>query len=270
MHMHSAARGGAPGQFPVDPTTARQRFTAHAFTVVCLVAWAVYARFVPAYQLPGPDEVARRLLEFLASPADLLHLAISIGHVVSAVVLSFLLGSALALLAHYRPVFRLAVHGRISPFLNSFSGIGWTLLAVVWFGLNHVTVIFAISAVLTPFAIVNMRAGLDSLDRELLEMGRSFGRRGLREFTLLVLPSLLPFMFATWRLSFGVAWKVALTAELFGGNSGFGYLFNLARQEFDTALIFVVIALIVAFVFATDRLLFGTLEGRVRRYHGQN
>ena len=242
---------------------------AHGFTVLCIMAWAIYAQFVPAYQLPGPAEVAWRALDFLTSPSQLMHLAVSIFHVVAAVVIAFVLGFALALLAHYLPLFRLAVHGRISPFLNSFSGIGWTLLAVVWFGLNHVTVIFAISAVLTPFAIVNMRAGLDNLDAELIEMSRSFGRGRWREFHLLVLPALIPFMFATWRISFGVAWKVALTAELFGGNSGFGYLFNLARQEFDTALILVVIALIVVFVFITDRVIFANLERRLNQHYEQ-
>ncbi len=46
-------------------------------------------------------------------------------------------------------------------------------------------------------------------------------------------------MFATLRIMFGVAWKVTLTAELFGGNSGLGYLINMARQDFDTTTIFV-------------------------------
>ena len=150
------------------------------------------------------------------NPLLLGHLLISIGHICAAVVIAFVLGSALAMTAHYLPVCRLMIHGRIAPFLNSFSGIGWTLLAVIWFGLDHTTVIFAIAAVLTPFAIVNMRAGLENLDPELLEMARSFSRSRWRGFSYIVLPSLYPFMFATLRISFGVAWKVALTAELFG------------------------------------------------------
>ena len=125
----------------------------------------------------------------------------------------------------------------------------------------------AIAAVLTPFALVNMRAGLDALDPELLEMARSFGRRRPREMLLVVAPSLLPFAFATLRLSFGVAWKVALTAELFGGNAGFGYLFNLARQEFDTTLILVVIVLIIAFVYSMDRFVFAPLQARLSTHY---
>ena len=149
-----------------------------------------------------------------------------------------------------------------------FRSIGWTLLAVIWFGINHVTVVFAISMVLTPFAIINLREGLDNLDRELLEMGASFGRLRWRRFRLLILPALYPFIFATLRVSFGVAWKVALTAELFGGSSGLGYLFNLARQDFDTPLLLAVIIIIIAFVYSTDRFVFAPLQTRLARHHG--
>ena len=45
----------------------------------------------------------------------------------------------------------------------------------------------------------------------------------------------LPFLFATLRLNFGVSWKVALTAELLGGNSDLGFLMNLAMQDQNRA-----------------------------------
>jgi ABC-type glycerol-3-phosphate transport system permease component len=83
--------------------------------------------------------------------------------------------------------------------------------------------------VLVPFAIINMREGLANLDGEMIEMAKSFTRSRARRFFKVILPLLYPFIFATIRISFGVAWKVALTAELFGGNTGLGYLLNLAN-----------------------------------------
>jgi NitT/TauT family transport system permease protein/sulfonate transport system permease protein len=251
------------------PLERRQGLAAHGFTLALLAAWALYAAGKPAYMLPGPVETALRLGRFLVDPHMWLHMLVSFAHVGAAIALSFLIGGALALLAHYAPVCRLMVHGRLSPFLNSFSGVGWTLLAVIWFGLNHATVVFAISMVLIPFAIINLRAGLDALDPELLEMARSFGRGRLAQFRRVVLPALYPFMFATLRISFGVAWKVALTAELFGGNAGFGYLFNIARQDYDTPLILVVIVLIIAFVHTIDRAVFAPLQAALARHYEQ-
>jgi NitT/TauT family transport system permease protein/sulfonate transport system permease protein len=245
----------------------RSRWAAHAFTAAFLLAWHAYSLAVPAYVLPGPWPVAVRLGQFLTTFDLLKHAFASLWHVLAAMTVSFVVGTGLALLAHYVPALRLAVHGRLSPFLNSFSGIGWALLAIVWFGVNDLTVVFAISVVLIPFAIINMREGLDTLDAELLEMSASFTRRRGREFARIVVPSLMPFVFATLRISFGVSWKVTLAAELFGGRSGLGYLFNLARQDFDMALILAVIAVIIAFVYSADRFVLAPLQARAARHH---
>jgi NitT/TauT family transport system permease protein/sulfonate transport system permease protein len=124
------------------------------------------------------------------------------------------------------------------------------------------------SMVLLPFAIINIGEGLQNLDQELLEMSQSFTRSRVRQFYRIIIPALFPFMFATMRISFGVAWKITLATELFGGDTGFGHLVNLGRQEFDTTLIFVVLILLVAFVYLTDRLVFEPLQKRVTKHYG--
>ena len=113
-----------------------------------------------------------------------------------------------------------------------------------------------------------MREALINLDKERIEMSVSFTRSGWRRFRLVILPSLYPFIFATIRISFGVAWKVALTAELFGGNTGLGYMLNLARQDFDMPLVLAVIVVIIAFVYSTDRWIFSPIQAHLARHHG--
>jgi NitT/TauT family transport system permease protein len=243
------------------------RLAAHLFTLLFLAAWQAVSLVAPSYLLPGPVPVAWRLWTFVTSPRDLGHLGASLFHVAAAIAISFVIGSLLALIPYYVPVLRFAIERRIGAFLNSFSAIGWTLLSIMWFGVTPLTVIFAISAVLVPFALVNMSAGLDDLDRDIIEMAGSFTRRRWRMFALVIVPSLYPFVFATLRIMFGVAWKVTLTAELFGGNSGLGYMINLARQEFDTATIFAAIVLLIAFVHGMDRLVLAPLQAKVSRHY---
>ncbi len=246
-----------------------KRAAAHGFTLAFLAIWEAASWVLPPLLLPGPGEVAVGLYRFLANPHQLWHLAVSIGHVLGAIVLSFAIGAALALLAYYVPVLRFAIHRSLAPFLNAFPGVGWALLAVMWFGINSSSVVFAISAVLTPFALVNLAAGLANVDGELVEMAQSFSRNRFRQFTRVLVPLLYPFVFATLRIMFGVAWKVTLTAELFGGNAGLGYLINMARQDFDTQTIFVAIILIVIFVYGVDRLVFSPLQNRLSRQYVQ-
>lgn len=228
-------------------------FWLYAFLALCLAIWTGASQFLPSYLLPGPVEVVLNIWQMLTVWALAKNALASIFHVVSAVVAAFLIGMALALLAHYVTLFRSLVHRRLSTFLNSFSGIAWALLAVLWFGVNQFTVIFAVTVILLPFTLVNIREGLEHLDREILEMGQSFTGRGLRNLRLIVMPLLLPFIVATLRISFGVAWKVTLTSELLGGDKGLGYIVNIAVQEQNTARILAVSLMIVAFVRVLDR-----------------
>jgi NitT/TauT family transport system permease protein len=252
----------------LDPARRRARLAGHLFVVAFFGVWFFYSSLVESYVMPGPLEVFSRLGVMLTDVHEISHMFYSFAHIISAVFISFVAGTTLAFLAYYLGTFEMMVHGRLSPFLNSFSGIGWTFLAIIWFGISDVTVVFVISMVLIPFAIINMREALVNLDNERLEMSMSFSRSGWRRFRLVVLPSLYPFIFATIRISFGVAWKVALTAELFGGNTGLGYMLNLARQDFDLPLVIAVIVVIIAFVYTTDRWIFVPIQAHLARHHG--
>ena len=240
-----------------------------AFALIIAIAWVGAAGRVPAYILPTPADIGQATLKFFGSARQLAHLGATLAHIGMSIAIAFVLGVLLALAAHYAAWSGPAIHRRLSPFLNAFSGIGWTLLAVIWFGVSSATVVFSITVVLLPFAIVNLREGLLALDRELVEMGKSFGRDRLRNFAAIVLPALLPFAAATLRIMFGVAWKVALTAELFGGSRGLGYMINIARQDYDTATIFTVILFIIFAVYLADRALFAPLERHTSRHFGR-
>ena len=245
------------------------RRAANIFTLVCLGIWALYSSQVEAYVMPGPWPVAIRFVEFFSDVNFIGHMFWSLFHILLAIVISFILGFIIALLPFYVWVTTSAVDKRLTPFLNSYSGIGWTLLAVLWFGINDFTVIFAISMVLVPFAIINIREGLQQLNQERLEMGRSFSRNKLKILSLIIIPSLYPYLFATLRISFGVSWKVALTAELFGGDRGLGFLLNLARQDFDTPLILVVILIIIVFVYSMERFVFIPIQNFLAKHHAK-
>lgn len=251
-----------------EASTALKATVAGAFAAALAVAWVIAAGMVPPYILPSPQKVWTSAIAFFGSQRQLGHLQATLTHIGLSILLSFVAGALLALAAHYARWSAPAIHQRLSPFLNAFSGIGWTLLAVIWFGVSTLTVVFSISVVLLPFALINLREGLLAMDRELDEMSRSFGRGRWRQFTLVVAPALLPFVAATLRIMFGVAWKVALTAELFGGSQGLGYLINIARQEYDTETIFTVILFIIAAVYLADRLIFQPIERYTARQFG--
>ena len=251
-----------------DATPAAKAAVLALLLAGALAAWIVAASYTPSYALPAPLAVLQAAGEFLVSARKFGHLAASVENVAAAIALSFVLGSLAAFVAYYAGWTAPTLYGRIAPFIGAFPSVGWTLLAVIWFGVSRGTVIFTVSAVLLPFAMINLREGLRALDADIQEMGHSLTRRRGRLFLAIIAPSLLPFAAATLRIMFGVAWKVVLTAELFGGNRGLGYLVNNARQDFDTATIFAVIGFIIIAVYASDRLIFAPLERLTARRFG--
>ena len=238
------------------------------FLAVLLGGWMAAAAGLPPYMLPSPERVLSATGRFFTSPRQLGHLTATLFNVGTSILVAFTLGGILALFAHYARASAPTIHGRLSPFLNAFPGVGWTLLAVIWFGVSTTSVVFSITVVLLPFALVNLREGLSAIDREIDEMARSFGRDGLRLFFAIAAPALAPFAAATLRIMFGVAWKVTLTAELFGGSEGLGYLINIARQEYDTETIFSVVLTIVVAVYLADRFVFAPMERAMARQFG--
>jgi NitT/TauT family transport system permease protein len=230
--------------------------------------WAGASLYLPEYVLPSPLAVASRMLELLTTRDNLRHGFFSLFHVLTALTAAFFLGLALSATAHYLSFTKLMIHGRLNRFMNSFSALGWTFLAIIWFGVNDFTVIFAMTAVLLPLVIVNLREGFLQLDREIMEMAYSFGRRRIRNFIKITLPLLVPYIAATIRIVYGVAWIISLAVELFGGSAGYGFLLNRARMEFKLASIFAIIFIIIFIVYATERFILSPVHERFRRQYG--
>jgi NitT/TauT family transport system permease protein/sulfonate transport system permease protein len=154
------------------------------------------------------------------------------------------------------------VHARIKPVLNSVPSIGWAILAAIWFNPGDFGVIFVEVAILIPFCLINLAEGLRNLDRELIEMGRSFTRAPLRIFWRLTLPLLVPYGLSATRIAYGVAWKIALVAELLGAPTGVGYLMLRAQTAADSTTFLAICFAIVVIFMAGERLVIVPIERR--------
>ena len=214
------------------------RLTADGLVVLAVAIWWAFALDMPEFLLPGPGLVATRIWELFTDPLYLGHVVASTARVVVAVIIAVTLGAVLAFLPRWLPITEVIVHERIKPFLNSFPSVGWAILAIIWFGPSHGTIIFVMVMILTPFCLVNLSEGLKEIDAEILEMARSFTRRRLVVLFKITLPLLMPYLISALRIAYGVGWKIALVAELFGTESGLGFLLQQAQSLADAGTVF--------------------------------
>jgi len=57
-------------------------------------------------------------------------------------------------------------------------------------------------------------------------MAEAFDAGSSQTWRSIILPYLLPYLFATMRIVLAVAWKIMLVAEIFGSQSGVGFVVN--------------------------------------------
>jgi len=97
-------------------------------------------------------------------------------------------------------------------------------------------------------------------------MSRAFGVPRARVIRHVLLPSLMPFMFAAARYSFALGWKGLVVAEVFGGQDGAGWTMKFwydahrAHGVVGYAFFFVVFAIVF------ERLVFDTAAKRVFKW----
>jgi NitT/TauT family transport system permease protein len=242
-----------------------ERVIGEGVVILALLAWWALAHRLPEFILPGPVAVARRLIELFVTPDFLWHVLTSTWRVLVSIAVALFIGGALAFLAHGVPWLAGVVDERIKPALNSFPSIGWAILAAIWFEPGNFGVIFVEVAILIPFCLINLAEGLRNIDRELLEMGRSFTRRRARILWRLTLPLLVPYGLSAIRIAYGIAWKIALVAELLGAPSGIGYLMLRAQTAADSTTFLATCFAVVLMFVVGERLLIVPLERRFAR-----
>jgi NitT/TauT family transport system permease protein len=242
-----------------------ERFLGETVVAIALLAWWASARHLPEFILPGPLAVAGRLLTLFATESFLQDALTSTWRVLFSIALALLIGGGLAFVAHGVPSLERVVDRRIKPVLNSFPSIGWAILAAIWFEPGNFAVIFVETAILIPFCLINIAEGLRNIDRELMEMGRSFTRQRQRVLWRLTLPLLVPYGLSAIRIAYGVAWKIALVAELLGATDGLGYLMLRAQTAADSTTFLATCFAIVLIFVAGERLVLAPLERRFAR-----
>ena len=220
----------------------------------CIFWWFI-AKDIPDFILPEPLEVLRALFQLAVTLESFQHIAISMFRVTGALIFAVLVSISLAILSRTNYVFTVIIESNILIVLNSFPSIGWAILGVIWFSISDITVIFVEIMIIIPFCLINCIQGFRQVDKEIKEMGISFSRNRVLTFFKIDLPLALPFIIAGIRISYGIAWKIAIIAELFGASSGLGWLLQQAQINADSEKVLAICLLIVLLFTAIDFLL---------------
>lgn len=211
-----------------------RRFFLHrrwlAFFLVLLV-WQLITMRMTSGLFPTPFRVAEAMYDIVATGLFFENIGDSFLRIGIGFVAAMLLGTAVGVLMGSRRFWEQFFQDVLVVGL-SLPGLIYALLSVIIFGLGLTAPVVAIVAASYPFIAVNIREGVKSIDKELIDMARAYRVERQKVLRQVILPSLMPFIFAAIRVGFTIAWKVSVLTEVFGASSGVGYMMRVDFQLF--------------------------------------
>lgn len=263
------------------PLTFWQRLMAQSWlrkTIILLViviAWEAYAR-----QLNNPLLVptfSATIVSFKAGmiSGDLLQ------KVLNSVVLllkGYSLGLALAMIFT-----ALAMMSRIGNDLletltsafNPLPAIALLPLALIWFGLGDISIIFVVVHSVLWAVALNTHSGFRSVSNTLRMVGRNYGLTGPRFIAKILIPAAFPSIVTGLKIGWAFAWRTLIAAELvFGvssGKGGLGWYIYESKSMLDIPAVFAGLFAVILIGLIVESLIFRNIEAvTVRRWGMQN
>ncbi|WP_135826984.1 ABC transporter permease [Halorussus ruber] len=206
--------------------------------------WALVALLgIPAYLLPTPVAVARRL-------ADRPNLYLRNGTITLRTILA---GGAAGVLGGFGAA-AVAVHSTVlrralSPYLVTarvLPKIAVAPLLLVWLGTGAGTALAFVALVAFFPTFVNAAAGLDETPDEYLDLLRSVEAGPVRTFLFVRIPAALPSVFAGLKQSAALAVVGTVVAEWILTDAGLGYLVLLGAENVQTDVVLAAVAVLFA------------------------
>ncbi len=237
--------------------------------VLLLGSWELVARLGvwSPHLFPGPLLVAESLWAMVLDGRMAQATLRSLGRLGRAYLMSVAIGVPLGLLMARLSFFRNAVKPVVMG-LQALPSICWLPLALLWFGLTDTAILFVVVMGSVLGIAIATEDSVKGVDPQLLRVASTLGVKGLRFQFGVMLPAALPGIVTGLKLGWSFAWRALLAGELLFVSGGLGQLLTVGRELMDVSQVMAVMVAIILIGITVDRVLFQTVEGRLRRRWG--
>jgi len=160
--------------------------------------------------------------------------------------LGLLMGASARAEAMINPIFLL---------IRPIPPLAWIPLAILWLGLGDAAKIMVIWFAAFVPSVINSYTGVRGIEPSVIEAARMLGTPRGRFVREILIPAAGPMIFTGLRLSLQASWTTLVAAELVGAIYGLGKILNVAQTDIYPGMIFVGMACVAIFGWATTRLL---------------
>lgn len=234
------------------------------FYIGIIAVWQViaFAEIWPSNIFPSPYEVAEDLAYGSADGTLFYGIMVSMWRLV--VGLAIAIGGGIILgIFMARVEFVNQTIGSLVLGLQSIPSIAWVPLAILWFGLNDIGIIFVV-AIGSLFAVtINTYTGVKNIDPHYIEAARNMGASGIQLVTNVLIPAAFPYMISGFKQGWAFAWRGVIGAELLFSYLGLGFLLHAGRSLNDVSQVIAIMLVIMGIGLVVDGIVFKRLENKV-------
>lgn len=240
------------------------RLPALSSLILWALLWEVVGHLDLTFFVPPFSEVMVTLVELVPTPAFLNALGVTAYAFSAGVLFAIVIGIPLGILMGKSRI----LDEFLLPWVNIFLSAPLTALVpvlMVLFGFGTRTVIITTVLFAVWIIILNARAGVQQINRSLVEMARSFGASPLDAFFKVYFWAALPEILGGVRIGVIRAVKGVIIGQLLISIVGFGALFELYSSMFLMAEFWAVLIVLFGLAFALSEFL-AYLERKVAYY----
>lgn len=202
-----------------------------------------------------PSLIGERLFAMLKSGEIWRHVYTTVTEALLGLFLGALIGTPIGIaLAHYRRAAKI-----VDPFVMGLYGLPRVALApmfILWFGISLFSkVMMSFSMVVFVF-ILNVTEGIRTVDPDMIDLMRTM--RAPRSYIMrkVTIPSIVPWLLASFRIGIGLSLVGAVVGELIGANRGLGWYVVRAGGQLDTTGVFAGLFLLMLIAMIANQIIF--------------
>lgn len=212
--------------------------------VSLILVWQfiVQSGIIPQRLMPLPTDVINAGVEMFESGKLGQHVVISaqralIGLAIGGSI-AFTLGLLNGMFAKSEKVFDSTIQ-----MIRTVPNLALLPLVILWFGIGEQSRLFLIALGVFFPIYMNTFHGVRYVDKNLIEMGRTYGLSNWQLFTQIIFPGALPSILVGLRYALGIMWLTLIVAETIAATSGIGYMTSSAREFMQTDIMFFAVIL---------------------------
>jgi sulfonate transport system permease protein len=139
--------------------------------------------------------------------------------------------------------------------LRAIPSIAWVPLFILWLGIFETSKVALIAVGVFFPVYLGVMGAILSVDRKIVEVGRTFRLSGPAMIRRILLPAVLPAYVVALRVGLGLGWMFVVAAEFMGASEGLGYLLIDGQQLGKPAQILAAIVVFAILGKTTDWLI---------------